>query len=466
MNEIYNNNLTALKNKDKNAYTIVNNYIASNFKYEVIETRIGKPTLEITYEEDEPYIREKFLLHSKYDPFSAEGSFVEKNMDSYSKNIVFYGIGLGYHIEIILKKLMPFQNLYIIESNIEVIKIAFMLRDFSEIIRNNQVNFIFISEGYDNNKLLSLLSDNESKLLVHQASIKAIPAKYQSLKNLLTNMQMMKLGIKKNMNLLEENFKNNTKKKYPNINKLFGKFKDLPIVIVSAGPSLNKNKHLLHQVKDHALIFAVGSALKTLIREGINPHLFCVIDPSPLTYKQIEGYEDISIPLIFLETANCNTVSKYNGPKYIVSNNIINEQQGCDIIETGGSVATAILDMAIKFGGNPITFIGQDLAFTNYEHHAIGDMYGEEKIVKELPNLKRVKGHNGQMLPTSTSLLSFKDWIESKIKKHPDITFINATENGAIIEGCIHIPLQEVITSYMKCEENTKLELFLNTLIK
>lgn len=466
MNETYKNNMMALKAKDLKAFNIINNYVASNLKYEVIETKIGEPTLEIIHEDNVGLKLEKFLLHSKYDPYSAEQSYIEKNFISDKKNIIYYGFGLGYHIEIVLNKLLEFQSLYIIESNIEIIKIAFMLRDLSNIIRSNQVKFIFLFEGHEDQILQSLFNDNESKLLVHQASVRYIPSKYQSLQNLLINMKMMKLGIDKNINLLNENLQNNSKIKYPQINKLFGKFKNLPIIIVSAGPSLNCNKQLLHRCKNQALVFAVGSALKPLIQVGVYPHIFCIIDPNILTYKQIEGYEDLSIPLTFLETANCYTVEKYNGPKYVISNDETKIKKDFDIIETGGSVTTAILDMAIKFGGNPIVFIGQDLAFTNYEHHAIGNMYGEEKLITDLPNLKKVKGHNGQVFATSTSLLSFKHWIELKIEKHPEITFINATENGAIIEGCKHMSLLDVINLYLSDEQNIKLELFLDTLNK
>lgn len=94
--------------------------------------------------------------------------------------------------------------------------------------------------------------------------------------------------------------------------------------------------------------------------------MFCIIDHQfELTYKQIQGYEDLDIPFLFLDTANVETIYKYNGSKYMFTNYSDNKRSENYIVDTGGSVATVILDMSIKFGGNPIIFIGQDLAYTD-----------------------------------------------------------------------------------------------------
>jgi len=454
MGEFYKRNMEALKRIDMVAYNIIDSTSLDTSNYEIIETKAGVPTLQIIHIDHEGLERQKFLLHSKYDPYRTEHSFIEKNVNAITKNMIIYGLGLGYHIELLLDRLVEGQRLFIIEANMEIVKSAFMLRDLSNIITHKQIELIFLSDKYDTKNKLSLLNNIDNSLIIHQSSAKAIPPQYKNIGNLLKDFQMMSWGIEKNQELLMDNYINNTRVRPQNISTLFGKYKNLPIVIVSAGPSLNRNKHLLHKIKDKALIFAVGSALKTLFKEGIKPHLFCITDPQPLTYKQIEGHEDLSIPLVFLDTASHFTVSKYQGPKYIASNDqermLANEQA----IETGGSVATAVLDMSIKFGGNRIVFIGQDLAFTGSEHHAEGSMYGEEETIKNLPNLKKVKGHDGKIHLTSSSLLSFKNWIERKIENHPEVFFVNATESGAMIDGCKHTTLEDAINLYIG--ENSK----------
>ncbi len=463
MNPFYIKNTKLLKEKDKLSCNIIEKLSIDPLKYQVLKSKTGEPTLQVCDLDDHKLHKQTFLLHSKYDPYRAENEFIDKNFDCSKRNIIVYGFALGYHIDLLLKRISNDQNVYIIEANAAIIKAAFMARDLSHIISHKQVSLILLSNEQHITNMTNLLNDTDSLLLIHQASIKAIPYKYKRIADILNEFTMMQWGIQKNQELLIENHLNNTSNHYKNISKLFNKVKKLPIFIVSAGPSLNANKHLLHQVKDDALIFCVGSAFKTLVRENVHPHLFCIIDPQPITYKQIEGLEDSTTPLVFLATASHFTVSKYKGPKYIVFNEKESLKEDEEIIETGGSVATAVLDMAIKFGGNPIVFIGQDLAFSNYEHHAERSMYGEEEMIKDLPNLKKVEGHDGQVYATSSSLLSFKNWIERKIEQHPKIHFINATQKGALIKGCQHLELEKVIDLYIE-DNSEKLKVFLDRL--
>ena len=110
-------------------------------------------------------------------------------------------------------------------------------------------------------------------------------------------------------------------------------------------------------------------------------------------------------------------------------------------MELGGSVAWQSW-LAIRFGGNPIVFVGQDLAFTNGQSHAYGGLVNQDV------SRRKVKGQNGEFLDTTLGLLSFKHWIENKIRDNL-VEFINATEGRAYIEGCKHISLQDFIDQYM-----------------
>lgn len=454
MMSIYLNNMKSLQKKDKQTHDIINASIIDPLKYQILKSKSGEPTLQITIEghnQEEKGI----LIHSNYDPYKSEASFVDKNFDINKKNFIVYGFGLGYHIDLFLEKLSEGQNLFVIEANIAIIKIAFMTRDLSRIINNPNIKLIFLSNNSDFTHVTSVLEKQKDySLIIHQASVKAIPSEYCGIAQALQDLKMMQWGIEKNYQLLMDNHFKNMALNSDNFSSLFGKVRDFPIVIVSAGPSLNINKHLLHKIKDHALIFAVGSALKTLVREGIEPNLFCIIDPQPLTYKQIEDYEDLNIPLVYLDTASHFTVSKYKGPKFVVCNSNDRVKDNAEVIDTGGSVATAVLDIAIRLGGNPIIFVGQDLAFTDNQHHAEGNMYGEEIIVKDLQNHKKVEGHKGEIYPTSSSLLSFKNWIERKIEEHPEILFINATAKGAFIKGIQHLELETAINHILNKETN------------
>ncbi|WP_081943575.1 motility associated factor glycosyltransferase family protein [Caloranaerobacter azorensis] len=446
--EFFKDNLDLIRKKDDILYEKLLELDIDDKNYTIIETKNRKYTLKVR---DYDGIKETVtFLHSKYNPEREAANFAKMQFDKKSRINIIYGFGLGYHIEKILEILDIDDILYVVDLNLEVFKIALKLNNLRHILSDKRLKLIISDdEKWVAKKFKNLLSD-ENKFVIYPPSIKTIPNKYSYFKFLMEDWNMKKSITGKWVELLRDNFEKNKKIVCENIGVLFNSYKNKPIIIVSAGPSLNKNKHLLKKIKGKAFIFSVGSALKPLLKVGVKPDMFCIIDPSPITYKQIEGFEDLDIPLVFLNTASAYTVSKYKGPKYVAVNRSSEREKPEYLIDMGGSVATAVMDMAIKFGGNPIVFIGQDLAFTNGEHHADGNMYGEEEKVKSLPNMRKIRGQNGEILDTTLGLLSFKYWIENKIKDNPHIEFINATEGGAYIEGCKHMKLQEFIDKYIK----------------
>ena len=55
---------------------------------------------------------------------------------------------------------------------------------------------------------------------------------------------------------------------------------EIPAIIVSAGPSLDKNVHLLKRAQGKAFIIAVDASIRTVIRAGARPDMLCSIDPN------------------------------------------------------------------------------------------------------------------------------------------------------------------------------------------
>ncbi len=56
------------------------------------------------------------------------------------------------------------------------------------------------------------------------------------------------------------------------------RYKNRPAVIVSAGPSLRKNKHLLKGLREQAAIIAVQTTLQPLLEMGVEPHFVTSLD--------------------------------------------------------------------------------------------------------------------------------------------------------------------------------------------
>lgn len=232
-----------------------------------------------------------------------------------------------------------------------------------------------------------------------------------------------------------------------------------PAVIVSAGPSLEKNIKELKKVQNNMLIISGARTLKPLMENEIEPHILCALDSNEKQYNLCEGYlEDFNGPLLFCESTNEKIVENHHGKKiFFTMNKFIKKVTDFKIghMWQGGSVAHTMTTFALELGCNPIIFIGQDLAYTNNKNHS--EIARGEDNSFEFENLKRdddllVEGVEGKPIRTSLMLNKFRKGFEAIIKNNPSVKFINATEGGARIHGTIEMKLQDVINEYGKNE--------------
>ena len=235
--------------------------------------------------------------------------------------------------------------------------------------------------------------------------------------------------------------------------------KNKPAIILSAGPSLEKNINLLKECKDKFFIISGGRTLSKLEKINVKPDLCVIIDGDEISYDIVKDNIKIDTPLVFCNATNEKIVQEHIGKK-------IYDSTGIDFISPiikknqrglfgGGSVAHACINTAINIGCNPIILIGQDLAYTNDKVHAnfcelTEDKYKHEEV------LENVKSENdiyvddiyGNKVRTSRSLNMFRENIEKIVKNNPNVKFINATEGGANIKGTEVITLREAINKY------------------
>ncbi|MCK4257416.1 MAG: motility associated factor glycosyltransferase family protein [Halanaerobiales bacterium] len=413
----------------------------------LIETREG--TLSLGYRENGCEVS----LHSTYAPSREAVQFIDSRKDKISeaKVILVYGLGMGYHLKELQKHLAPDTKVYVLEMNPEVVQYTDHVFLISEYRKKGFVFFIsdvLMEVQSFFSKVISECDMEDFFLLIHKPSLKVIPKNCNPIRHMLEDWELKRETFERYGKIMEINFEENILKMsdYFCLESFKNSYKEKPIIIVSAGPSLNLNKHFLPELKNKALVIAVGSVVKPLIDMGFIPDCMIITDPHPVTCRQVEGL-DLKIPLFFFPTIQPKIVQNYKGPKVILfqkgfeKSEILALKNDCSIIETGGSVATTALELSIFLGGNPIIFVGQDLAFTNGKSHAEGAT--SHKFVPNLNN-RRVKGVNGNLIPTSKAFSIYLKWIENKIRQNLYIQFIDATEGGAYIEGTELFSLEEI----------------------
>lgn len=254
-------------------------------------------------------------------------------------------------------------------------------------------------------------------------------------KNLISNLKILKNSTPLNA--------------YENINK------DIPAIIVSAGPSLDKNLAEMVKYKNEVgkyFIIAGSRTLKTMMENKIKPDMVVSIDPIDFNYDIMKDYLDADVPLAFNEYSNRYLVRYYKGKKIYFSGCLSKIIEGLDSIKgvySGGSVAHTCVDIANIMGCSPIILVGQDLAYTYDKHHADSAIFDGDKKCNYKASLE-VENVYGEKIKTTPTLDFFRIKMEEYINFNTKINnteFINASY-GAEIKGAPHKELFEIFKIY------------------
>lgn len=241
--------------------------------------------------------------------------------------------------------------------------------------------------------------------------------------------------------------------------------KNIPGIVVAAGPSLDKNIQELKRAKGKAFIIAVDTAIKPLLREEIVPDMFAIIDGlKPLELVKVEGARDI--PLATTLNAAMEVLEYHKGKKFFSNEGFLFAEEifshsghSTVYITGGGSVATNAFSILHKIGLNTIILVGQDLAYTHNKSHADGT-FQEKMEEQDTTNFIMVEGNYEEKVPTLVNLKLYLDWYNDYIagcKKHnKNFRVINATEGGAKIENTEIMTLKEAIDR--ECTENVNIQ--------
>jgi hypothetical protein len=274
--------------------------------------------------------------------------------------------------------------------------------------------------------------------------------------------------------------------KAPPVEYLFGKFRGIPAVLISAGPSLDKNVAELHRLNDRALLISVDTALRTLLFHNVEPHLTICVDADEENYKNIEGLSversvlvaDVTVfPKTFSEfkqgvLITSLSCSFFDWVRHYIDYPSIN-LDSVPRLKTGGSVASVAFDLARRAGCSPIIFVGQDLSFPQGVTYTRGFLSNDGLGGSPLDDLNKFKtlemAHrewirdqgdlietfdlNGDKVFTSRRLLAYKEWLEREIETTPTMC-INATEGGILKRGLVCMNLEDVILEYLEKKQD------------
>lgn len=389
-----------------------------------------------------------YYFHTNGNVVSEAVSLAEEWLSQEKMEYIFYGLGLGYPYRemLFMDKNISIQ---VYETNRELLTLAFIFAPVWEMYHSNRFEIIYDPTGRKLRKSMFQLQEDRGGYVFYPA---LAGIQKDELREDLELYFIEESSVRTHSQSLNGNFKKNIRLKAGNCKELYSVFSGKEVIIVAAGPSLDKNIDLLKRRKEGMLILAVGTVLKKLLKAGIWPDYIIMTDAGESVYGQIQGVENCMVPLLFLSTVFSQVPQKYQGEKYIIfqsgfapAEETAMKRQEL-LVESGGSVATTAFDLCLRLGVEKIIFVGLDLAYTGGLDHA-RETELQAEVVQETGVF--VDAVDGGKIPTGKNLKIYLDWLENRIARRSEeeksISIIDATEGGARKKGMKIMKLEEVI---------------------
>lgn len=234
----------------------------------------------------------------------------------------------------------------------------------------------------------------------------------------------------------------------PDVTKLAGRYRGIPALIIGAGPSLDQGLAPLASAKlDGVLKLAAASALGPLARAGLAPDMAFALEARDES-RQFDAADPARTLLAAASQSHPNHFALWPGQAALYHlSPWAAAAAGTELaLPTGGHATSAAFSLAILMGCDPITLVGQDLAYSQGRAHAAGRPGGEDD---DLPNLIPVTGVDGFTVQTSVVMASYIAWYReaaaylARLPRPPRV--INATAQGARLDGFEHLSLSEAL---------------------
>lgn len=377
----------------------------------------------------------------------------------------FFGIGNGVFIQELLTH-ETLQRIVIIEPELELLYIAFNLIDFAEPLSDGHLVLI-LSEDFDFPDALLLLDHPHAHLYVKLYRLE-IPIPYYSgyydelmrvngcflraIEHLVVghgndSIDVL-MGIEQHIQNIPLMLKN------PKFQDLLQRKNSEVAVIVSTGPSLQKQLPLLKNIQDYVTIFSIDASTPILEKSGIHPDIITSLERLALTAK---FHENTSAPFqekaIFLlaSLAHTELLSHIKAGTKVLTMRPYGYTRFFSLDDygyagIGMSAANFAYDIASQMKFKTIVLIGQDLAFgDDGTSHSSGHIFTNQELSFQESDIYLEKYGGGGTVRSRQVWKMFLNTLEEAINaKKETIQTVNATEGGARIRGALELPFHEV----------------------
>jgi hypothetical protein len=404
----------------------------------------------------------------------AEQNVIQKQIKLPYFNL-FMGTGLMYNFFAYFKMYEVKDSVnIIIEKDLEIFRNLVSCVNLTEILNNQGFHFL-IGEAPTSlfTKINQIIHATNAKFYAKSVNIIEDPGSFITNKDYYINaIKLLKdaitevilfygndpfdsmIGIENTFSNIEEIIN------YPGIKDLKDKFKGKPGVVVSTGPSLDKNIELLKGLENKAVICAADASVRVMKKYGLKPHLVSSLERMTPTAKLFEDLTEEDVKDVFLAATpviHPQTYSNYPGERIITYRNFATFQWlGIEkgMLEIGPSAGNMAFKILEYLGCDPIILIGQDLAFGDDDNtHAEGSTYGEKQEHQSFKEIREVEGNYKPIIKTTRVWEMFLQYYH-KDASTSRARVINATEGGAKILGTEIMLFKDAVKQFINEDIN------------
>lgn len=390
------------------------------------------------------------------------------------KKFIFMGTLLGRHIPRIARKIDA--KIYLVlERNLEIFRLSLFTVDYTILAENDGVIFSimddakkleqkvikFLNIGSLENYILKFSTTNINVGEYIDTILKTLaildPTTYDYNRRMYVHLNRSTKYVKDGYKILLFNKLKND----------FNFFKNIPILYLAAGPSLDENIDWIKKNQNKFFIVTIGAAYKKLLANNIRIDIISSLDESH--FLSTMQFDDESVSKISKDTiilsgnmTNEGVLKKFNQENLFLFE-LYKSLNKDNIFFSGYSIGEITLDILLHFNAKDIYLIGLDLALNQEtgESHAKGsdsitsslklDEEQSRDTFSQLDSLIQTKGNHSEVVFTTPLFFSSIQSANGKLmKKEEDVNVYNMSLHGAYFENTIPVKQNEINTENLK----------------
>lgn len=426
----------------------------------------SKPATILQWNDGKLVIKGKHTLHpyGTHDPDQLIVSWIRRNPPLRDDMNWVTGFGDGRHIRRLLEHISEIGRLCATESRIEELRTVCENQDLSDIL--NDPRFL-LSGGNLDQKCFSCLQNESYRQGLEWKHLPFTPLQnrdasyYADAKTQFGNELFLRKNIYLNRSDHSEGFLSTRiiNQPYtlnaPDLIALKDKFKDIPFILVAAGPSLDKSYEFLKSIQHRAIIACGNSSYSSLMKHGITPHITVAVDFRGDTDK---GYQNHPTDETFLFCSSYvapAVLPRFEGRTFAWASendplDIVRQRlghpKGVKIIGEG-TLTTSMIQIASILGCTKVCLVAQDLGYpASGQTHSSSSFYAQEdRNSVDIADCDTVPGNTTPHVYQDGHMRLYQRAVENRIENLPELEVINTSIDGARIKGAMYLEHEDAI---------------------